>query len=188
MARYIGYIIVSIMVFMIDIHAIYAQATAPTSTLDMHNAALPISIEADKLLVLQKDTLAVFSGNVEVKQGNVQVKADEMKVHYRPKNVQKEGANAVERIDIKGNVFFSTPNETAQGDKGYFNVDDRIIVLSGNVMLTQSETIVQGDDLYYNMMTGHSEIRRRTDDTKKTNGRVRMITNPSAISTQQEQE
>lgn len=147
------------------------------------DTTLPIEIEADKLLVMQEDTLAVFTGNVEAKQGNIYLRSYEMKVHYRPKKEKNEKQNAVERIDVKGDVMLSTPKETASGDKGYFKVDERIIVLTGNVTLTQNDTIVQGNNLYYNMKTGRSEIKSNSEDNG-TNSRVRMVTQPSKLQKQ----
>ena len=162
----------------------FAFAESAKSPLATHDTALPIEIEADKLLVMQEDTVAVFAGNVEAKQGSINLRSDEMKVHYRPKAEQSEDLNAVERIDVKGNVFLSTPQETASGDKGYFNVDESIIVLTGDVVLTQKETIIKGDNLYYNMVTGRSEIKRNKDGNKKSSGRVRMVTQPSKLPNQ----
>lgn len=155
----------------------YAETAAPLDA-DSDRAKLPIEIEADKLLVLQKDTMAVFAGNVEAIQGDVNLRSDEMTVHYRDKSERTSDNNSVSRIDVKGNVFLSTPKETASGNQGAYDVDKGVISLRGAVTLTQGDTIIKGEDLVYNLVTGKSEIKR-----KRGNGRVRLVTNPSTVET-----
>ena len=125
----------------------------------------PIEIAADNLEVLQERQTAIFRGNVDVAQGEMRLRADELHVYYRDRNAgqpQQGQANrapqrpaapvpsaggpdmgAISRIEAKGKVFISSAGEKAQGDYADYNVDKKLIVLQGNVVLTQKENVLR---------------------------------------------
>lgn len=141
----------------------YAQAALPDTKRDRNQ---PINIESDHLEVLQADKLAIFSGNVEATQGDLHLKSDEMKVYYKEKTETKERKkdsaatqNAISKIDVKGSVFLATPQETAQGDKGVYDVEKSTITLIDNVVLTRGKNVLKGSTMTYNLTTGRSEMK-----------------------------
>ncbi len=126
-----------------------------------HDTDQPIEINADSLEVEQNDQVATFRGNVDAVQGEIRLRADELKVHYR--NGGDSGgaagtAGAIVRIDAVGNVFVSSPTETAQGNAGVYDIDSREITLTGQVVLTRGENVLRGERLVLNMATGRSRI------------------------------
>lgn len=116
----------------------------------------PIEIDADTLDVHQDKQVAVFSGSVVAKQGNMTLKSDRMTVYYRDKAAV--GEQKIQKIDVDGNVFITTPAESAKGSKGVYYVDQKIIRLFNNVTLTQGKNILNGDALEYDMTTGRSRV------------------------------
>jgi lipopolysaccharide export system protein LptA len=136
----------------------------------------PIEITADALEVLQKDQVAVFSGNVDAVQGDIRLRADKVRVHYRtseqkpppPKGARpgpaakptaaSDGANAISRIDASGRVFVSSPQETAHGDTGLYDLDNRKIFLEGKVLLTRGESVLRGNRAVMDLDTGRSTM------------------------------
>lgn len=123
------------------------------------DASKPIDIQADSLEVLQQDKQAIFKGKVEAKQGNVRLKADEMRVYYKENSNAAAGGNSVSKIDVVGNVFLATPQETVQGSKGVYNVDQSLITLNGDVVITRDKNVLKGKDLTYNLKTGQSNLQ-----------------------------
>lgn len=130
----------------------------------------PIEISSDKLDVFQEEHKAIFSGNVIAVQGTTNMRAAEMVVFYRD-NTSKEPAPAADatgqtppaqgiyRIESQGSVVFTTPTETALGDKAVYNVDtDTIDLFGSNVTLTRGQNILKGTKLNYNMTTGRSVL------------------------------
>ncbi len=127
----------------------------------------PIEIAADNLEVLQERQLAIFRGNVDVAQGEMRLRADELHVFYRDRNAAQPQAaqpqrpaaqrpaapavpsaggpdmGAISRIEAKGKVFISSADEKAQGDYADYNVDKKVIVLQGNVVLTQKDNVLR---------------------------------------------
>ena len=56
-------------------------------------------------------------------------------------------------------MFVSSPEETAQGDNGIYDVQSKQIVLTGAVVLTRGENVVRGQRLVMNMETGRSQMK-----------------------------
>jgi lipopolysaccharide export system protein LptA len=176
----------------------YAVASSPIGA--KMDTKLPIEISSDSLEVLQHDNKAIFKGNVIAVQGTLRLKSDVMIVHYHQKNEQsaqppkpKSGAatpagsaanamGAISLIEVEGNVFVATPEESAKGDKGDYNADSKLLHLFGtNVVLTRDKNILRGTALEYNLETGRSILTNGADTVSgKTNGgRVHTVFVPN---------
>lgn len=118
----------------------------------------PIDITADALEVLQDQQVAVFKGNVVALQGKMRLTAQSMKVHYKAGDDSTGGEQGISRIEVVGKVYLATPDETARGDKGIYDVDKERLTLNGSVVLTRGENIVKGDALEYDLAKGRSRI------------------------------
>ncbi|MBR72019.1 MAG: lipopolysaccharide transport periplasmic protein LptA [Rhodospirillaceae bacterium] len=140
---------------------------------NQHDSTLPIEVVADTLEVKQGENKAIFSGNVEVVQGDMILNAAKLVVHYREnsKNPEQPG---ISLIDASGDVFVTSPRETASGNTGIYNVDKKTIILVGNVVLTQNENVIQGEHLHMNLETGESRVSKGKKQKGKEN-RVRGL-------------
>ena len=117
----------------------------------------PISIDADKLQVFDKEQRAVYTGNVVVVQGETTMKAAHMTVFYERNNQEAQatenagggpGGAALKRVEAKGDV-----------------------ILTGNVSLSQGENITKGERLFYNLSSGIATVE---------GGRVRSLLIPGS--------
>ena len=155
-----------------------------------HDTNKPISINSDSLEVYQQENKATFIGHVVAVQGEVHLKADKMTVHYRQqsggskKSDSSGSQGAIDRIEVEGNVFMSTPEETASGDHGVYLVSDKNIDLKDNVVLTRGKNVLKGDHLVYNMETGKSVVSSGKGVATQTSGgkkeRVRALFVPDS--------
>jgi lipopolysaccharide export system protein LptA len=144
-----------------------AQAQKPTPAFAYDNS-LPVEITADSLEVSQKKNIAIFKGDVEAHQGQLNIAAQKMTVYYLPKEEKSsEDQNAVSRIVAEGEVFLTTPNESAKGDKSVFDVANNKVVLTKNVVVTRGKTVVKGDILVYDLSTGKSSLNANTTNGGK---------------------
>lgn len=178
--------------------AIYGMAAHAQTEPASLNSKLPIEISSDSLEVLQRENKAIFSGNVIAVQGTVRLKSDKMIVHYKQKSQQSQqpkpapaakpsatpsaDMGAITQIEVEGHVLVATPQESAQGDKGDYEVATRTIHLFGNnVVLTRDKNIMRGTALEYNMETGRSILTNGTDlvSGKSTGTRVRGVFVPN---------
>ncbi len=142
--------------------AMVGPASAQTLDSSQHDTSLPIAISADAMEVEQDTQRAIFLGAVDVEQGDLLLKAERLVVYYRDKQAEEE--NAIYKIEVEGNVRFATPNETAQGDTGVYNVDDGTIRLVGNVVITSGQNVIRGSEAIMNLETGKSEVRSDSGD------------------------
>ena len=138
----------------------------------------PIEILADSLEVQQDQQVATFAGNVQVIQGEIRLKAARLQVHYASdegtsKTADGEDAPKIKRIDAAGDVFLSSPRETAKGDRGTYDVLNKQINLQGNVVLTQGQNVLRGERMVLDLVSGRSRIDG--NGTGNTSGRVRGI-------------
>lgn len=123
------------------------------------DSSQPIEINADRLEVQQDKNVAIFSGNVVAVQGGIRLRADTLRVYYRK---AAEGADevtaAISRIDAIGNVFISSPTETAEGRVGIYDVESRVITLTGSVVLTRGENVIRGERVVLDLAKGLSRM------------------------------
>lgn len=143
----------------------------------------PIEISADSLEVRQNENIAIFQGNVAAAQGRIRLRADRISVHYRPRQttgVAGAIGGAISRLDASGNVFISSPTEIAQGKSGVYDVDKKLVSLSGDVILTRGENVLRGERLVINLATGVTTLDGGTGGAgaAKPAQRVRGVFHP----------
>ena len=159
------------------VFAFYLMAAPNAQELGEHDKLLPIEIASDNLKVNQQKQLAVFTGNVEAKQGKMRLRAHELRVHYVSGSNNQNTEQAISKINASGKVFFSTENETAQGNEGVYDVEHGMIFISGSVILTQGENVIRGEYLVLDLRTGENTMKGNpsTSKQKATGGRVRGL-------------
>lgn len=160
----------------------------------------PIDISSNALEIQQAKQVAIFTGQVEAIQGDLRLKADTLKVHYRQKSAapapgtkapaktpapapaaQDESMGAISRIEAIGHVFISSPTETAQGETGDYDVDKKIVVLVGNVVITRGQSVLRGNRATVDMVSGRSTMEVKPGE------RVRGLFVPDREAQQQNQ-
>jgi len=163
---------------------------------EKYDTKLPIEISADNLEVLQHENKAIFRGNVIAVQGKIRLKSDVMIIHYKEKGgtptpapvkpasapaTDSGVAGSITLIEVEGNVFAATPEESAKGDKGDYVVADKLLHLYGkNVVLTRDKNILKGTELVYNLETGRSVLTDNGTEVGEGNkGRVRGVFVPA---------
>jgi len=100
----------------------------------------PIEVYADDGIEWQQDALTfVARGNARAVRGEVTVFADELHAFYRK---LPGGGTEIWRLDAINNVRIVTPGETASGEKGVYDVDNGILVLTGKKVSLKTATDV----------------------------------------------
>lgn len=150
------------------------------------DTADPIEIEADELEVRDRDGVAVFSGNVTVRQQKSALKTQRLTVHYLGGGQRTAllggasdgapgGAGAsqeIARLEASGKVLVTSEGQAATGDSGVIDMQAREMVLAGNVTLTQGENVITGDRLVVDLKSGRATV--------ESSSRVRMLLTPNA--------
>ena len=135
------------------------QSPAPPNALQgfSQNRGQPVKIQADRLVVRDKDKMATFSGNVHVIQGDTEMRSKVLVVYYidssSPAEPSKPAvANAmtttandtgeqqkIRRIEATGGVVVTQKEQNATGDNGTFDMQSNTVTLSGNVVVTHGK-------------------------------------------------
>jgi len=110
----------------------------------------PVEVFADNGIEWQQDRLVfVARGNARAVRGPVTVFADELRAYYREGH---DGKTDIWRLDALGKVRIKSPDGTAYGDNGVYNVDDGILVLTGSKpvkLITTTDLILAERQLEY---------------------------------------
>lgn len=123
-----------------------AQTTVTTGL--TADPTLPIEVEADQLSVDQATGVAVFSGNVRVKQGELRVTAPKATLTYN------EDRTEIQTVQLEGGVTLTNGVEVVQGQDAVYTVPDGVVVLTGDVVVTQGPSTIAGPRLTYNLEAG----------------------------------
>jgi lipopolysaccharide export system protein LptA len=110
----------------------------------------PVTIEADDGVEWrQNEEVYVARGNATAKRGDTTVRADSLIAHYRK---GAEGRQEIYKLVADGRVKITTAKETAEGDRGEYDVEAATFVLTGRAvkLTTEKHTITARDRLTYN--------------------------------------
>ncbi len=150
-------------------------ATAKKPAAARHDSDAPINVSADQFLADLNAKSGTYSGNVVVTQGDIRMHADTVRVSVvdgKPDKITATGAVVVD----------SPASGTATGDSGVYNVADRVVVLSGKVVLTQGKSVMRGTQLSVNLVTGQAKLgaagAKPGTPGGNTGGRVQGIFTP----------
>lgn len=145
----------------------------------------PIQFEAESLEVRETESMAVFTGNVVVRQNQTVLKTDRLVVYYTGQAANAAqaagatgaaagpgGAQQVRRLEAAGSVLVTSGPQTASGDQAVFDTAAETIVLTGNVVLTQGANVIRGPRLVINIATSQARME---------GGRVQMLIEPKSL-------
>lgn len=143
----------------------------------------PISIDADRLDVFDKEGRAVFTGNVIAIQGETTMKCTAMNVFYESSRTGPAGEkkadsagplandSSIKRIECKGPVTITTKSQTATGDRAEFDRVVNKVFLIGNAALSDGPNVTRGERVAYDLNTGVANVE---------GGRVRALIVPGS--------
>lgn len=124
----------------------------------------PVEVTSDTLSVSQTDGTAIFSGNVVVGQGSMRLSAGQVEVVYR------ESGDGIERLQASGGVTLVSEQDAAEADKADYDIKEGIIVMTGNVLLTQGPSALSAQRMTVDIDAG----------TAHMSGRVKTVLKPGS--------
>lgn len=116
---------------------------------------LPVEVTADQLRVNQADGTALFTGNVLVAQGMLRLSSAELLVNY------DEAGQSITRLHATGGVTMVNGAETAEGDEAVYTLADGIVIMTGDVLLTQGSSAIAGSLLTVDLNSGTGVMEGR---------------------------
>jgi lipopolysaccharide export system protein LptA len=109
----------------------------------------PVEILATDGIEWHRETQRYIArGSASARQGESTVYGDVLTAYYRS---QPDGGTDIFRYEAQGHVRIVTPTQTAVGDKGVYDVDTGVVVLTGQGLkfTTPTDTITARDSLEY---------------------------------------
>lgn len=112
------------------------------------DTSLPVEVNADSLSVNNADGTAVFSGNVLVGQGEMRLAAAKVSVEYG------QDGRSIARLHATGGVTIANLADAAEAKEALYTIDSGVIVLTGDVLLTQGASALSGQKLTIHLKDG----------------------------------
>ncbi len=110
----------------------------------------------------QNEQMVVASGDARAVRGNVTVTADRLIARYRRKAAANDpaapatgpsdtGSNEVYRLEAEGHVRIFTATDLAVGDRGIYDIDQAVLLLTGGALsiTTPQQVITARDAMEY---------------------------------------
>ena len=119
------------------------------------DTSLPVEVQADTLSVNNADGTAVFEGNVLVGQGEMRLAAAKVAVEY-----DKDG-KSIARLHATGGVTIANLADAAEAQEALYTIDSGVIVLTGDVLLTQGASALSGQKLTIQLKDGTGVMEGR---------------------------
>lgn len=136
----------------------FAQTSVALGGLSVDTSAA-IEVSADSLSIDQDTSTAIFDGNVIIGQGDLRITAGQVEVIYG------EDTSQIARLLASNGVTFVTTTEAAEAQQADYDITTGLLVLTGEVLLTQGASAISAGRIVINV----------TDGTALMDGRVRTI-------------
>ena len=121
----------------------------PALAQQRHNSEAPIDFGADHIELQDKANRAILTGNVSVKQAEMTLTSARMTVAYTGQVV--DGSPQVSRLDAAGSVVVTRPDQTARSQYAIYDLNQRTILMMGDVTLTQGGNVTHSQRLTLNL-------------------------------------
>ena len=145
-----------------------AQSTIlPFGGLD-HDTTSPIEIVSDRFTVNHTKGTAEFDGNVVVGQGDMRLAAQNIRVEYSPDGGEESGE--INLLVASGGVTLVSGAEAAEAQTATYDVKNGIILLKGDVILTQGGNAIAGQVVSVNLSDGSAKIEGRAKTVFRSGG------------------
>jgi lipopolysaccharide export system protein LptA len=123
------------------------------------DTTLPVEVTSETFTVNNADGTAIFSGNVVVIQGDMKLSAAEVRVRYNA------GQTAIDQLIASGGVTIANLADAAEAREAVYTIESGVIVLTGDVLLTQGPSAMAGQKLTVNLKDGTGVMEGRVTTT-----------------------
>lgn len=132
-----------------------------------HDSTLPVEISADALTVDQADGTAIFNGNVKIGQGAMRLSAAKVRVEYA---TGENTTGEISKLYATGGVTLVNGAEAAEAREAIYTIDSGLVVMTGDVILTQGQNALSSDKLIVNLVAGTGTMEGRVKSIIQTGG------------------
>jgi lipopolysaccharide export system protein LptA len=135
---------------------VITPSTIRAQALFTHNSNAPVSFDAGRIELQQRQDRVVLSGGADLQQAGLRLRAARVTVAF-----SDVGSTDISRIDAVGGVDISKGDTRAQGENAIYDLNRRIITMIGNVRLNRGGDTLTGERLTIDLTTGVSSVDGR---------------------------
>ncbi|MCB2082689.1 MAG: OstA family protein [Sphingomonadaceae bacterium] len=145
--------------------AAFAGIQAGAQAIAGHNSKAPVSFDAGRIELQDRQNRVALSGNVMLTQAGLTVKSNRMLINYTD-----AGSLQIQRMTATGGVQVTRGNESASGDIAVYDFNRRIITMAGNVRLRRGADNLSGGRLVIDLASGVSSVDGRASGSSSVTG------------------
>ncbi|WP_299152800.1 lipopolysaccharide transport periplasmic protein LptA [uncultured Tateyamaria sp.] len=134
---------------------LFAQGTQVAFGTIQQDTSAPVEVTADELNVNQDTGAALFTGNVVIGQGEMRLSAPRVLVIYL------EDRAGIERLEATGGVTVVSGPDAAEAQRADYSIDTGVIVMTGDVLMTQGQSAISGDKATIQLDDGTARVQGR---------------------------
>lgn len=123
----------------------------------------PIDVTSARLAIDENATTALFTGDVIVIQDTMTLYAPWVKVFY------KEDQSGISLLKAKDGVTIIQNEEAAEGENADYDLEKEIIVMTGDVLVTQKLSAIASDKMTIQLDDGTALMTGRVKSLLRTN-------------------
>jgi len=132
----------------------------------------------DSLEYWRTENLAVARGNAVAIRENNRIRADRLVGLLSNDDQDKQ---SLSRVDATGNVVITTPQEVARGDKGTYDLDTEMALLTGNVKVTRGQNQLNGPAAQVDLKSGVSRMLSQVPGGSPVQGSTQQPTGDGRV-------
>ncbi len=127
------------------------------------NTDAPIDVTSAQLTIDENANTALFTGDVVVIQDSMTLYAPWVKVFY------KEDQSGISFLKAKDGVTLIQNDEAAEGETADYDLEKEIIVMNGDVLVTQKLSAIASDKMTIKLDDGTALMTGRVKSLLRTN-------------------
>ncbi len=107
----------------------------------------PVAYGADSSEYIDSEGVFRLIGRAELIQGENRLRADTIDMFTTPNQTGGGTGGDIREVIATGNVYFVTPTQVVRGDRAVYTASTDLVVITGDVILTQGENVMTGSRL-----------------------------------------
>jgi lipopolysaccharide export system protein LptA len=126
---------------------------AQAQTIASHNSRAPVTFDADRIELQDRENRVILSGDVVIEQAGLTLRSARTLLNY-----DDTDKLSIQRITATGGVVVTRGDERASGDNAVYDFNRRIITMSGNVSLRRATDTLSGGRLVIDLESGLASV------------------------------
>lgn len=118
----------------------------------------PVTIAADTLEIIERENLALFSGEVALVQGDLKISAPIVRVTYGASD-GTAGSRQIDMVEAPDGATVTSSGQTVEGGRLVYRLGSRMVEITGGVRIEQDGSTLLAEQLVLDIDAGTVVMR-----------------------------